>query len=82
MFADLRMKVEYPFKRWVAWWFGVPPDPSRQFQFYRCQACLRIVSWRQITEHGGCSCNMSSRVRAAKLSLLDKTRLLVFPWTV
>jgi hypothetical protein len=66
------------FKRWLAYWFGAGDD--HQYQFYRCTLCQRIVTWRQIRQ-GGCKC-MSSRVRPAELTLMEKGRALLLPWTL
>ena len=81
MFAATRVTLEAPVKRWLAYCHGEAPDPVRQVQFHRCEGCHGIVTWHQIRD-GGCACAMSSRVRATRLSLFEKFRLLVLPWTI
>ena len=73
--------IEQPVKRYLAHWHGTATDPARQYQYYRCEFCRGLVTWKQIAD-GGCQTCVSSRVRAAHLTMLEKTRLLLVPWTV
>lgn len=66
---------------YLARWHGAPTDPARQQLYYRCESCRSIVTWRQIAQ-GGCRSCQGSRVRAAGLSLGEKLRLLLLPWSV
>ena len=81
MFAATRVSLEAPVKRWLDYLHGTAPDPARQVQFHRCEGCHAIVTWHQIRD-GGCPCAMSSRVRATRLSVVEKFRLLFLPWTI
>lgn len=72
MFAVL----EAPIKRYLDARYGAPPD-ARQYQFYRCELCRNLVTWHDIAR-GGCSCGVSSRVRAAHLSVWEKCKLLLW----
>ena len=78
MFAFL----EAPIKHYLNARYGAPKDPHRQYQFYRCELCRGLVSWKHI-ELGGCQhCSTGSRVRAAHLSFGEKCKLLFAPWSV
>lgn len=68
--------LEKPIQRYLTALYGAPPDPVRQYRFYRCELCRGVVTWRQIQE-GGCRCGTGSRVRAAHLSFSEKVRLLL-----
>lgn len=76
MFAFL----ETPIKRYLDRRYGAPPDATRQYQFYRCELCRGVVTWKQI-EQGGCRCGVGSRVRAAHLTVGEKFKLLLSPWS-
>lgn len=65
--------------RWLVWWHG--EGEAWQYQFYRCPACRHIVTHRHILV-GGCACHETSKISPAKLTLLEKARLLYAPWTV
>ena len=73
--------VENPIKRYLNARHGAPTDPNRQYQFYRCELCRGIVTWKQI-QQGGCQCGVGSRVRAAHLTVWEKCRLMLFPWSL
>jgi len=73
--------LEQPIKRYLARRHGAPTDPNRQYQFYRCELCRGIVTWKQIKQ-GGCKCGVGSRVRAAHLSFGEKVQLLIAPWSI
>lgn len=73
--------LETAAKSWLTYWHDGPADASRQHQFYRCEACHGLVTWKMI-KRGGCECGMSSKVRAAHLRWHEKARLLFAPWTV
>lgn len=75
------MILESPIKRYLAHFHGAPADPSRQYAYYRCECCRGVVTWKQI-QAGGCKCGTGSRIRAAHLSIGEKCRLLLFPWSV
>lgn len=64
---------------WLVWWHGA--GEPQQYQFYRCHLCRHLVTHRHIIV-GGCACHESSKISPAKLSLVEKTRLLYLPWTV
>jgi hypothetical protein len=71
--------LEQPIKRYLDARYGVPTDPTRQYQFYRCELCRGLVTWKQILQ-GGCKCGVGSRVRAAHITAWEKVQLLVTPW--
>lgn len=73
--------LESPIKRYLAHFHGAPTDPSRQYAYYRCELCRGVVTWKQI-QAGGCKCGTGSRIRAAHLSVGEKVRLLLMPWSV
>lgn len=75
------MIFEKPIQKYLAHFYGSPPEPSRQYMFYRCELCRGLVTWKQIQE-GGCKCGVGSRIRAAHLSFTEKARLLLLPWSV
>ena len=81
MFNGVRDTLEAPVKRWLNYCHGVPVDPKRQVQFYRCDGCHGLVTWHRIA-NGGCDCGVGSRVRAANLRWHEKVRVLVLPWTL
>lgn len=74
--------IEAPIKRYLQYFHGAPSDPKRQFDYYRCEFCRGIVTWKQIHQGGCKSCSVGSRVRAAHLSIWEKAQLLLMPWTV
>lgn len=59
--------------------YGSATDPARQYQFYRCELCRGLVTWKDIAQ-GGCRCGVGSRIRAAHLSFSEKCKLLLSPW--
>lgn len=73
--------LEAPIKRYLAHFHGSPADEKRQYAYYRCELCRGVVTWNQI-QAGGCKCGTGSRVRAAHLSLTEKVRILLAPWSV
>jgi hypothetical protein len=81
MLNGFRDRLESPIKRYLIYWHGEATDPLRQKQYYRCELCRRIVTWHNIAS-GGCRCGVGSRIRAAHLTMWEKCRLLVVPWTV
>lgn len=60
---------------------GIPTDVTRQYDYYRCEVCRGLVTWNQIRA-GGCKCGTGARIRAAHLSLWEKTKLLLIPWMI
>lgn len=70
--------IEAPIKHYLTARYGAPADATRQYQFYRCDLCHDVVTWKDI-EKGGCRCGVGSRVRAAHLTLMDKCKLLFLP---
>jgi hypothetical protein len=64
---------------WLAYWHG--EGEAHQYQFYRCHACRRLVTYH-IIRSGGCTCHESSKISPTKLGLLSKARLLYVPWSV
>ena len=75
------MILEKPIKQYLAYWHGAPTDATRQYQYYRCELCRGLVTWKQI-QQGGCQCGVGSRVRAAHLTLWEKAKLLLVPWSI
>lgn len=75
------MIFEKPIQRYLAHFHGAPANPERQYAYYRCELCRGVVTWKQI-EQGGCRCGVGSRVRAAHLTVLEKAKLLLMPWSV
>lgn len=74
--------IEAPIKSYLTMRYGEAPDPARQYQFYRCELCRNLVTWKDIAK-GGCGhCTVGSRVRAAHLSFGEKCKLLFAPWSV
>lgn len=65
-------------RRWLAHCHGV--GEASQHDFFRCEGCRGLVTWHRIRS-GGCPC-MSSRIRPAVLTLGEKARLLLLPWTI
>lgn len=51
-----------------------------QAEYFRCRTCRSLVTWHRIRQ-GGCRCG-GSHVQPAALSLLEKARLLLAPWSV
>ena len=66
-------------RRWLAYWHG--EGAAHQHQFYRCQGCRRLVTWHRI-HRGGCRCQESYKVAPAVLTLRDKAKVLLLPWSV
>lgn len=64
---------------WLVWWHGA--GEVHQYQFYRCHACRRLVTFH-IIRSGGCACLESSKISPTKLGWLTKARILYAPWTV
>lgn len=75
------MIFEKPIQRYLAHFHGTPPDPAKQYAYYRCELCRGVVTWKQI-EQGGCRCGVGSRVRAAHLTVTEKAKLILMPWSV
>ncbi len=71
--------IEATLGRWLVWWHG--EGEAHQYQFYRCHACRRFVTWHVIRS-GGCFCHESAKISPTKLRVRDKARLLLLPWTV
>jgi hypothetical protein len=63
---------------WLDYWHGAGED--HQYRYYRCRDCHGLVTWNRIRE-GGCKC-MCTYVRPASLTVWERVRLLVMPWTV
>lgn len=67
-------------KPWIRYWHGL--GESTQWEFYRCKGCRSLVNWHRIRQ-GGCPCDLGHQVVSAlRLTFWEKTRILVFPWTV
>lgn len=75
------MILEQQIKQYLRHWHGTPPDPARQYDYYRCEVCRGLVTWKHIRQ-GGCACGVGSRVRAAHLTLWEKCKILVMPWSL
>lgn len=73
--------IEKPLQRYLAYWHGSPEDATRQYQYYRCEVCRGLVTWKQI-HNGGCKCGVGSRIRAAHITWFEKVKLLLMPWSV
>lgn len=65
---------------WIRYWHGLgSPD---QYEFYRCQGCGALLNWKTIKK-GGCTCNRGNRMRPAHvLTVWEKLKILLLPWTV
>jgi hypothetical protein len=64
-------------KAWLDRWHGAGGEG--QFQFYRCEACRAVVTWRMIRA-GACARCERTRVAPASLSAREKAGLLLWPW--
>jgi len=65
--------------RWLAHWHGA--GEPHQWQYYRCEGCHGLVTWRRIRQ-GGCGCGLSNRIRPARLTFAEKARCLLLPWSL
>lgn len=65
--------------KWLDWWH--PPGDAHQWRYYRCEGCHRLVTWNQIKQ-GGCRCMTSNRLRPAQLTVWEKARCLIAPWSI
>lgn len=54
---------------------------ENQYQWYRCQGCMGLVTWKHIKRDGGCKCG-SARISPTVPRLGEKFQLLLLPWTV
>lgn len=64
--------------RWLVYWHG--RGEAHQHDYYRCEGCHRIVSWKAI-EKGGCSCDLGNKLHEARLKWHEKVRLILCPWS-
>ena len=72
--------IERGLARWLAYWHG--PGADNQYQFYRCHGCRGLVTHAMIAK-GGCHCRMGrNRVSPTSLSVTEKARALVVPWSL
>jgi hypothetical protein len=65
--------------RYMTRWHG--EGAPHQYRYHRCNGCKQLVTWNQIRQ-GGCDCDLEKRLVPAKLSLGEKFRILVMPWSV
>lgn len=65
--------------KWLEHWHGV--GATHQHQFYRCVNCRSIVTWHGIRS-GGCGVCKGSKVSPTGLTLWEKFKALVLPWTL
>ena len=40
--------LEAPIKSYLNARYGAPQDETRQYQFYRCEVCHGLVTWKAI----------------------------------
>ncbi len=66
-------------QRWLCYWHD--EGPPHLPQFFRCQGCRALRTWRRIRQRRPC-CEQSHVVVGARLTWLEKGRLLFFPWSV
>ena len=66
-------------RRYLNYWHG--EGAPHQYQFYRCLGCHRLVNWKRIRA-GGCDCDLGNKIKPAKLSWVEKGRILLLPWTI
>ncbi len=67
-------------KPWIQYWHGLGSET--QYEFYRCKGCHRLINWKVIRK-GGCPCDLGHQmVPALRLSLWEKTKILLLPWMV
>jgi len=78
-----KLKVYNPWDwvgyKWLNYWHG--NGQINQYRYYRCEYCHKLITWHKI-EVGGCSCNMTTKMRPASMSFWEMTRCLLMPWTV
>ena len=65
-------------RRWFVKHHG--EGEHNQYDFYRCDQCHGIVTWRMI-RLGGCGCSRS-RLRPTNPTMVEAFKLLVLPWTI
>jgi hypothetical protein len=70
---------ERPLLAWLTYWHG--RGAPTQDAYYRCANCHRLVTWHRIKTDGGCRCG-GARLRATRLTWLEKARVLGLPWTL
>ncbi len=68
-------------ERYLDYWYWTGSRADNQFQFYRCELCKGIVTWKHIKQDGGCPCG-ASRVSPTKPRFTEKCRILLMPWTI
>ena len=66
--------------RYLTYWHGYGGDTG-QWRYYRCEGCRHIVTWNDIAI-GGCACGISNKLRPAVLTRMEKTRILILPWSI
>jgi hypothetical protein len=65
--------------RWFTYWHG--EGAPHQYRYYRCKGCAALITWNTIRK-GGCECDLEKKLVPAKLSLVEKFKILVLPWMV
>lgn len=73
----MKQCVERAIISYLTWWHG--RGEATQYEYYRCEGCLRIVTWKAIRK-GGCTCGMSHKVCPARLTWFEKARLILVPF--
>lgn len=62
-------------------WMHGRKTAAHQFDFYRCRGCRRLLNWKRLRT-GGCDCDGDRRLSPARLTVMEKLRVLVAPWTI
>jgi hypothetical protein len=70
--------MKNPIRAWLVKWHG--EGEEYQHDFYRCDGCKKLISWKKIRA-GGCRCG-SYRMRPAFATLFEKVKILVTPWLI
>lgn len=71
--------VERLLQQWMTRWHG--EGQAHQYRYHRCKGCAALITWNKIRQ-GGCDCDLAKTLVPAKLSLVEKARILFLPWTV
>jgi len=71
--------IERLAKKWLD--YNYDNGDEHQYQFYRCDGCKGLVTWKTIRQ-GGCDCGLGRNLHPACLSLFEKFKLLFMPWMV
>lgn len=64
-------------RKHFVYWHGEGIEPY-QYDFYRCDACKKLITWKHI-KTGGCRCG-SHKLRPTNPSFTEKFKVMVLPW--